>query len=77
MKDSLKEDNPNSHFVIKYSNLNGEIGMTSDVDKMNDKDDIVGMCKIEGTQWNRYLMLWINNVWLMFYSLILMNNGSW
>ena len=26
---------------MEYSDLNGEIGMTSDVDKMNDKDDIV------------------------------------
>ena len=42
MKDSLKEDNPNYyHYVIEYSDLNGEIGMTSDVDKMNDKGDIV------------------------------------
>ena len=41
MKDSLKEDNPNYHYVIEYSDLNGEIGMTSDVDKMNDKDDII------------------------------------
>ena len=29
------------HYVIEYSDLNGEIGMTSDVDKKNDKDDIV------------------------------------
>ena len=29
------------HYVIEYSDLNGEIGMTSDVDKMNDKGDIV------------------------------------
>ena len=29
------------HYVIKYSDLNSEIGMTSDADKMNDKDDIV------------------------------------
>ena len=29
------------HYVIEYSDSNGEIGMTSDVDKMNDKDDIV------------------------------------
>ena len=36
-----------------------------------------GMGKIEGTQWNRYFMLWSHNVWLMFYSLILMNNGKW
>ena len=40
MKDSLKEDNPNSSLCNRISDLNGEIGMTSDVDKMNHKDDI-------------------------------------
>ena len=29
------------HDVIEYSDLNGEIGMTPDVDKMNDNDDII------------------------------------
>ena len=41
VKDSLKENNPNSSLRIEYSDLNGEIGMTFDVDKMNDKGDIV------------------------------------
>ena len=41
MKDSLKKSIPSHHKVMEYSNLNGEIGMISDVDKMNDKGDIV------------------------------------
>ena len=28
------------HYIIKYSDLNDEIGMTSDVDKINNKGDL-------------------------------------
>ena len=41
MKIHSKKTIPIHHYVIEYSDLNSEIGMTSDVDKMNDEDDIV------------------------------------
>ena len=51
--------------------------MTSDVDKLNDKDDIVWNENDQGDSMEQYFMLWSHNVWLRFHSFILMNNGSW